>query len=85
MGELLDIEKYDDWFGKNFEELITKYPHKAIAVVEEEIVAVGESEKEVDNIARKKYPDKIPFVVTIPSKEDLVCLLFQSDTKSTNR
>lgn len=69
------LERYNDWMVAHYEELVEKYPHKAIAVVEEEIVAVGKTEKEVEEIARKRYPDKIPFVTTLPSEEDFVCLL----------
>jgi hypothetical protein len=69
------LERYNDWMVDHYEQLVEKYPHKAIAVVEDEIVAIGKTEKEVDEIARRKYPDKIPFVTTLPSEEDFVCLL----------
>ncbi len=69
------LERYNEWMVDHYEQLVKKYPHKAIAVVEDEIVAVGKTEKEVDEIARGKYPDKIPFVTTLPSEEDFVCLL----------
>jgi hypothetical protein len=69
------LEQYNDWMVDHYEQLIKKYPHKAIAVVGDEIVAIGKTEKEVDEIARRKYPDKIPFVTTLPSDEDFVCLL----------
>jgi len=75
--ESLDVllERYNDWMVVHYEELVKEYPHKAIAVVEGGIVAVGETEKEVDEVARRKYPDRIPFVTTLPSEEDFVCLL----------
>jgi hypothetical protein len=69
------LEKYNDWMIAHYEEIVKKYPHKAIAIVEDEIVAVGKTEKEVDELAREKFPDKIPFVTTLPSEEDFVCLL----------
>jgi len=69
------LEKYNDWMVKHYENMVKEYPRKAIAVVDEEIVAIGETEKEVDEIARKKYPDKIPFVTKLPSEEDFICLL----------
>jgi len=72
----LDLKKLDDWYTEHFQELVEKYPHKAIAVVKGQIVAVGDSEQEVDRRAREQYPDEIPLVVTIPSEEDLICLLF---------
>jgi hypothetical protein len=69
------LERYNDWMVNHYEQLVKEYPHKAIAVVGDEIVAIGKTEKEVDQIAREKYPDKIPFVTTLPSEEDFVCLL----------
>lgn len=69
------LERYNDWMVAHYEELVKKYPHKAIAVVEDEVVAVGKTEKEVDELARVKYPGKIPFVTTLPSEKDFVCLL----------
>lgn len=69
------LEKYNDWMVAHYEELVEKYPHKAIAIVEGEIVAVGNTEQEVEEIAKRKYPEKVPFVTTLPSEEDFVCLL----------
>ena len=69
------LERYNDWMVNHYEQLVKEYPHKAIAVVGDGIVAIGKTEKEVDQIAREKYPDKIPFVTTLPSEEDFVCLL----------
>lgn len=69
------MKKLDDWYTSHFEELVEKYPHKAIAVVKGQIVAVGESELEVYRQALQQYPNETPFVLTIPSEEDLVCLL----------
>lgn len=44
-----------------------------IAVVGEEIVASGESAKEVYDKAKAKYPDKEPFIMKIP-KETVMLL-----------
>lgn len=71
----LELEKYDNWLSEHFEELVTKYPKKSIAVVNDEIIAIGNDEKELDRIAREKYPDAVPFIFSVPSEEDLTCLL----------
>jgi len=71
----LNLQRYDDWLAQHFEEVVTKYSKRSIAVVNDEIVAVGDTEKEVEQSAREKYPDVIPFVFTVPAEEDLVCLL----------
>ena len=71
----LDLQRYDNWLEKHFEKLVVEYAGKAIAVVDDRIVAIGDTEKEVDGKARTKYPDEIPFVFSVPSEEDFVCLL----------
>jgi hypothetical protein len=72
----IDLKELDDWYTSHFEELVEKYPGKAVAIVNGRIVGVGESEQEVDSQARKQYPGETPFVVTVPTEEELVCLLF---------
>ncbi len=69
------MDKDDLWIVEHFSELVTKYAGKAIAVVNEELVAIGDTEVEVDRIARQKYPDKIPSILTVPREEDMACLL----------
>ena len=69
------MDKDDLWIVENFSELVNKFSGKAIAVVNEQLVAVGESEVEVELIAKEKYPNKIPSVLTIPREEDMACLL----------
>jgi hypothetical protein len=69
------MEKDDLWIVEHFSELVTRYPGRAIAVVNEQLVAVGESEVEVELLAKEKYPNKIPSVLTIPREEDMACLL----------
>jgi hypothetical protein len=39
------------------------------------VVAVADTEKEVDEIARRQYPGSFPLVVTVPEPEELVCLI----------
>ncbi len=67
--------KSQEWITKNFENLVNKYPNKYIAVVDEIVVGIGSSAKDVENEALKKYPKKIPSIIFIPKKEDLACLL----------
>jgi len=69
------MDKDDFWIVEHFSELVTKYPGKAIAVTNQQLVAVGDSEVEVELIAKEKYPDKIPSVLTVPREEDMACLL----------
>jgi len=69
------MDKDDLWIIEHFSELVSKFSGKAIAVVNEQLVAVGESEVDVELIAKEKYPNKTPSVLTIPREEDMACLL----------
>ena len=53
-------------------ELITKNVDKWMAVVGKEIVAVGDSAKEVLRRAREAYPDKEPFIAKFPKQTVLL-------------
>jgi len=72
------MEKDDLWVVEHFSELVTKYAGKYIAVVNETLVAVGNSGKEVEDKARKIEPSKIPSVLLVPREEDMACLLYNS-------
>jgi hypothetical protein len=63
------------WIVEHFSELVTKYAGKYVAVVNETLVAVGDSGKEVEDKARKIEPHKIPSVLRIPREEEMACLL----------
>jgi len=69
------MDKDDLWIVEHFSELVTKYAGKYIAVVNETLVAVGDSGKEVEDIARTIEPHKIPSVLRVPREEDMACLL----------
>ena len=69
------MDKDDLWIVDHFSELVTKYAGKYIAVVNQALVAVGESGTEVETKAREIEPRKIPSVLRIPREEDMACLL----------
>jgi hypothetical protein len=60
---------------EHFSELVEKYAGKYIAVVDERLVAVGKTGKEVEGKTRKFNPHKIPSVLRVPREEDMTCLL----------
>ena len=49
-----ELEGYNRWLEANLDEVCQKYPGRYIAVYRDEIVAVGDSYKEVYQIAREK-------------------------------
>ena len=69
------MDKDDLWIVEHFSELVTKHAGKYIAVVNEKLVAVGDSGKEVEDKARQFEPNKMPSVLRVPREEDMVCLL----------
>ena len=68
-------DKDDLWIVEQCSELVTTYAGKYVAVVNETLVAVGDSGKEVEDKARAMAPDKMPSVLRVPREEDMVCLL----------
>jgi len=69
------MDKDDLWIVEHFSELVTKYAGKYIAVVNQALVAVGESGIEVEAKACEIEPRKIPSVLRVPREEDMACLL----------
>jgi len=62
---------------------LTKYAGKYVAVVNETLVAVDNSGKEVEDKARAMAPQKIPFVLRVPREEEMACLLEHSPIPCT--
>jgi len=69
------MDKDNLWIVGHFSELVTKYAGKYVAVVNETLVAVGESRREVETKVRALEPHKLPSVLRVPREEDMVCLL----------
>jgi len=72
-GKILD--KDDLWIVDHFSGLVTKHAGKYVAVVNETLVAVGDSGREVESKAREIEPNKMPSVLRLPREEDMACLL----------
>ena len=69
------LTKEQKWIYEHFSELVDKYAGKYVSVAGGELVAVGNSVKEVDDAARAKYPTVTPSVLRVPKEEDFECLL----------
>lgn len=64
-AEANDMDKDDLWIVEHFSELVTKYAGKYLAVVNEQLVAVGDSRRDVETKAREVEPKKIPSVLFV--------------------
>ena len=60
------------WLSNHTPELQEKYAGKWIAVVNQEVVGVGDTAIEAFNLARKRYPDVRPLLDVIPTEECLI-------------
>jgi len=69
------MKKSQKWIIEHFEELVDNYGGKYIAVVNEEIAAIGDSPSEVDRKAREQFPGEVPSIMHVPVKEALTCIL----------
>ena len=59
------------WFA-SFPKEMEQFRGKHVAMIGRKVVASGDSAKEVFEIAKKEYPDKMPVLAFIPGKEALV-------------
>ena len=64
-----------DFLLEHSQELSKKYSGKYIAVVDNKLVAISQSEFEAFRLAKKKYPNKMISLSYIPRKDELVTLL----------
>ena len=64
-----------EFLVKHSQEFSMKYPGKYVAIVDNKLVAVDQSEVEAFKSAKKKYPDKLVSLAYIPRKDELEMLL----------
>jgi len=64
-----------DFMAANSKQLAKKYPGKYVAIVNNKLAAVGNSNLDVFKNAKKSYPGKMVSIAYIPRKDELVTLL----------
>ncbi|MFW6194458.1 MAG: DUF5678 domain-containing protein [Halobacteriota archaeon] len=65
----------NEYLLKHSQELSEKYPGKYIAIVDDELVAIGDSELEVFKKAKEKYPHKEVSIAYLPTDDEMVTRL----------
>ncbi|MEK6888441.1 MAG: DUF5678 domain-containing protein [Candidatus Aenigmatarchaeota archaeon] len=65
----------ESFLAEHSQEFSKKYPGKYIAIVNNKLVAVSESEVEAFRIAKQKHPGKLISLSYVPRKDELVTLL----------
>jgi len=63
------------WIRDHFEELIEKHAGKYVGVLDERILLVSEDRVDIDRLAQKEFPGRLPSVILVPFREDFNCIL----------
>jgi hypothetical protein len=69
------LQKYDEWLAEHMEELVGRYPSKVVAVHEDQVVFIGDSEAEVYQWVHKTALTPMSLVFRVPRVEDLNAIL----------
>ena len=76
--------KSKEWITKNFEFLVAKYGGKQIGVIDEQVISVALTPREVLENAKKlgKEAEAVS-LLKVPMEEELICVLQNLNTSST--
>jgi hypothetical protein len=73
--EASTLQKYDEWLAEHMEELVGRYPSKVVAIHEDHIVFIGDSEAAVYQWVHTMALTPMPLVFRVPRAEDLDTIL----------
>jgi hypothetical protein len=73
--EAVALQKYDEWLAAHIEELVGRYPSKVVAIHEDQVVFIDDSEVEVYQWVHKTALTPMPLVFRVPREEDLHTIL----------
>ncbi|MEW5768276.1 MAG: DUF5678 domain-containing protein [bacterium] len=65
----------ENYLLRHSQEFSEKYPGKYIAIIKNELVAIGSSNIEVYKKAKEQYPDEEVSITYVPTDEEMVTLL----------
>ena len=68
--------KSEEWITENFESIVSKYGGKYIGVINEQVISVALTPREVIENARKlgKEEEEVS-LLKVPTEEELICVL----------
>ena len=69
------LQKYDEWLTAHMQELVGRYPSKVVAIHEDQVVFIGDSEVEVYQWVQKTALTPMPLVFRVPCEEDFDTIL----------
>jgi hypothetical protein len=70
------MSKSEEWITQNFESLVSKYGGKYIGVVDEQIISVAFSPREIlENAKKLGRKEEEVSLLKVPTEEELLCVL----------
>jgi peptide subunit release factor RF-3 len=69
------LQQHDQWLAENLDKLTEKYPGKIVAVLDGEVVAVGDTYQEVYAPFQEQNRDWMPLAIRVPYPDDIQELL----------
>jgi len=70
-----DMDSDDRWLKAHLEEIVHRYAHKVIAILDQQIVGVGTSIADLQRTVAAHYPQRVPLIFEVPTHEEFECLL----------
>jgi ABC-type phosphate/phosphonate transport system ATPase subunit len=70
-----DMDSDDLWLKSHIEDIVDRYAHKVIAILDQQIVGVGTSIAELQQTVATHYPQRVPLIFEVPTREEFECLL----------
>ena len=70
-----DMDSDDLWLKSHLEDIVDRYAHKVIAILDQQIVGVGTSIAELQQTVAAHYPQLVPLIFEVPTREEFECLL----------
>jgi hypothetical protein len=77
-----EMDKDDEWLKAHLDEIVERYARQVIAVLDQEIVEVGDTIHAVQRRVAVHHPTRIPLLFEVPSREEFTCLLSSISTPS---
>ncbi|MFP4693179.1 MAG: DUF5678 domain-containing protein [Halothece sp.] len=69
------LQQHDQWLAENIDQLIENYAGKIVAVLDGEIVAVGDTYKEVYAPFQNQNREWMPLAIRVPYPDEIQELL----------
>lgn len=69
------LQQHDQWLAENLDQIIEKYPGKIVAILDGEIVAVGDTYKEVYAPFQNQNREWMPLAIRVPYPDEIQELL----------